>query len=59
MPITAILIPAALPCNWAGYRTFNVMVLKCRHYITRITFSVSQTLYRSVPAKIQTGSLVW
>ncbi len=33
----------ASACNWAGYRTFNVMVLKCIYYITRIALNVSQT----------------
>ncbi len=50
MPIPAILIPVAhcgastaSACNWASYRTFNVMVLECTHYIIRITLNVSQT----------------
>ncbi len=34
---------AASACNWAGYCTFNIMVLKCMHYITHITWNVSQT----------------
>ncbi len=47
MIITATLIPAAdcvlllQACNCAGYRTFDVMVLKCTHYITRITLNIS------------------
>ncbi len=50
MPITSILIPAAdcgasasSACNWAGYRTFNEMVLKSTHYTTSIPLNVSQT----------------
>ncbi len=33
----------ASACNWAGYGTFNVMVLKWTHYTTRITLNVLQT----------------
>ncbi len=34
---------AASACNWAGYRTFSVMALKCTHHITRNTLNVLQT----------------
>ncbi len=34
---------AASACNWASYRTYDVMVLECTHYITCITLNVSQT----------------
>ncbi len=34
---------AASARNWAGYHTFNEMVLKSMHYITHITFNISQT----------------
>ncbi len=43
MPITAILIPAADCVLLLRYRAFNVTVLKCTHYTTRITLNVSQT----------------
>ncbi len=56
MPITAILIPAA-DCVLLlhqlvigkSYRTFNVMVLKCTYYTTRITLNVSQTVSTVAP----------
>ncbi len=34
---------AASACNWASHCTFNVMVLKCMHFIPCITLNVSQT----------------
>ncbi len=34
---------AASAYNWDGYWTFNVMVLKCTHYITLIILNLSQT----------------
>ncbi len=65
MPITAILIPAAdcvllLHQLVNGPVTFNVMVLKCTHYTTRITLNVSQTGC-TVASQLgfEPGSLVW
>ncbi len=66
MPITAILTPAgdyastASVRNWAGYRTFIVMVLKCTHYITRITLNDAQTGCTIASLLgFEPGSLVW
>ncbi len=66
MPITAILIPAAdcaLPLHQLviGPVTVHyVMVLKCMHYITRITLNVSQTWY-TVASQLgfKLGLLIW
>ncbi len=46
--------------NWDGYRTFNVMVLKCVHYTIRITLNVLQTGC-TVASKLgfEPCSLVW
>ncbi len=51
---------AASACNWASYRTFNVMVLKCAHYITRATLNVSQTDHAIASLLgYELGSLGW
>ncbi len=51
---------AASACNWTGYWTFYEMVLKCTHYITRITLNISQTGC-NVASQLgfELGSLVW
>ncbi len=54
MLITAVLIPAA------GCLIYNVMVLKCTHYTTRITLNVSHTGCTVVSELgFKLGSLVW
>ncbi len=51
---------AASACNWAGYHSFSVMVLKCTHYTTRITLNVSQTgCTVASQLGLELGSLVW
>ncbi len=51
MPVTAVVLIPAADCVLLLHQLaigpvtiyFNVMVLKCTHYITRITLKVSQT----------------
>ncbi len=51
---------AALACDWFSYHTFNVMVLKCTHYIPRITLYVSQTgCILASQLGFEPSSLVW
>ncbi len=57
VPITAFLIPAtglnacaASACNWASYRSLNVMVLICTQYIKCFT----KWMYHSIPVVIRT-----
>ncbi len=50
----------ASACNRAAYRTFNVIVLKCTHYISHITLNVLQTGCTIVSElEFKLGSLVW
>ncbi len=51
---------AASACNWASYRTFDVMVLKCTHYTTLITLNVLQTgCTVASQLRFEPSSLVW
>ncbi len=46
--------------NWASYPTYYVMVLKCTHYTTRITFNVPQNGCTVVSQLgFEPGSPVW
>ncbi len=51
---------AASACNWAGHCAFNVMVLKCTQYTTRITLNVTQSgCTVAFQLGFEPGSLVW